>query len=1088
MPTSRRDRTGSPTFLRARSYERIGRIAKDAAIAPTGRREPSLPSELRVDVIIPIYRGLSETRRCLESVLRSREENRAFGRLILIDDASPEPEIGIYLSNLEKRERVLLLRNSSNLGFVASVNLGMAAATGEVVLLNSDTEVHGNWIDRLAAQAYAAPRVGTVTPFSNNATICSYPDIGGAPELPGGCSVRDIDVACAEANAGRAVEIPTGVGFCMLITRACLDDVGRFDSDAFGMGYGEEVDFCLRAAIRGWRNLLAGDVFVFHAGETSFAESSYERKKRAAALVRERHPNYEVSVARWIERDPAASLRLLVTAALCRRKSVPVVLNLLHGWGGGTEKNVAELTESLRDVSYHLVLIVRRGGEGLDFFLFVPDGSTYRRVEFTAPNMSEIIPLLRAFGVTRIHVHHFLAILPEIGSFLAQFGAPYDLTWHDYTAICPRISLQRNDYLYCGEPDEFGCSQCLKDGGEPKLDTDILRWRALGTTLTREASRVICPSIDVAVRVRRYVPDANIIVAPYMEAPYRAPQTLGPPTLHRDAQMKVAILGRISEHKGGAYLLDCIEAAMQQDLPISWHVIGDFVGGLKSRADSYRAVLSTSGNYDVEELPCLIEGVAPHVIFFPQRWPETYSHTLSEAFAAGAPVLTPAIGAFRERTAGVPWCWTYPIDLTPQGLVARLVEVRDQIERGEPAPTHPTAPTDGEEYPVRLDFYRGDYLLGAHSRGSDSRKSTAEDSDRQGSEMRVNAGEAEGARASASVPFQPDARNGTEFHAKRRPLVSFIVASYNYESFIAETLSSILAQTIADLEVIVVDDASTDRSRDVVRSFGDPRVQLHVNEKNVGLVATYNRAFKLSRGHYINYVDSDDWIEPRKIEEQLAYFRSHPQVDIVASYANFVDVDRGRHPRAAELETTFNQPYNLNALESWIGWNRVIAGSVLISRAAHERIGARDETMKVASDFDQWARARAIGCRFGMVQLPLVNVRMHEQSVSRRDPLTTYLEISYLLRKNILPVVERAAGAPLMTKLVNWHVTQTPFNYSLSEDQRCRLLARFLSPIHVASCAAYKEQCLKAGDVELLLLGRRLYTALCVHPIGYAQS
>ncbi len=87
------------------------------------------------------------------------------------------------------------------------------------------------WLARLAGHAYATPRVASVSPFSNNATICSYPSIEGGPPVFGH-SVAELDAACLAANGGRSVELPTTVGFCMYVRRAALNDVGLFDVEA----------------------------------------------------------------------------------------------------------------------------------------------------------------------------------------------------------------------------------------------------------------------------------------------------------------------------------------------------------------------------------------------------------------------------------------------------------------------------------------------------------------------------------------------------------------------------------------------------------------------------------------------------------------------------------------------------------------------------------------------------------------------------------------------------------------------------------------------------------------------------------------
>ena len=172
-----------------------------------------------------------------------------------------------------------------------------------------------------------------------------------------------------------------------------------------------------------------------------------------------------------------------------------------------------------------------------------------------------------------------------------------------------------------------------------------------------------------------------------------------------------------------------------------------------------------------------------------------------------------------------------------------------------------------------------------------------------------------------------------------RPLVSFIVASYNYARFIGRTLGSILSQTEQNLEIVVVDDASSDDSLDVIRSFDDPRIRLYTNETNLGLVRTYNRGLSLANGEYVTYVDSDDWIDPRKIEEQLAYFRENPGVDIVGTYVKFVDNDGNPHPRSATVEAFYNQPCDFNTLDTWVGPTRLFACSALMPTRFTKRSG-----------------------------------------------------------------------------------------------------------------------------------------------------
>ncbi|HLX27650.1 MAG TPA: glycosyltransferase family 2 protein [Casimicrobiaceae bacterium] len=267
-----------------------------------------------IDVIVPVFRGVAATRRCLESVLANAQ--RTAMCVVVVDDASPEAEISAYVDALAMNGRVELVRSERNLGFVRAVNLGMAKHPDrDVVLLNSDTEVANDWLDRLAACAARETNIGTVTPFSNQATICSYPFEGWTAGIPGGLGLAALDGLFASVNAARSEDLPTAVGFCMYIRRPCLDAVGLFDDERFGRGYGEENDFCLRAAEAGWRNVVAADVFVFHEGAVSFADERGTLIEAAGRLLVERHPDYPTKVSAFVAADPLRGFRSAVDEA-----------------------------------------------------------------------------------------------------------------------------------------------------------------------------------------------------------------------------------------------------------------------------------------------------------------------------------------------------------------------------------------------------------------------------------------------------------------------------------------------------------------------------------------------------------------------------------------------------------------------------------------------------------------------------------------------------------------------------------------------------------------------------------------------------
>jgi len=274
-----------------------------------------------VDIVIPVYRNQALTQRCVESVLS--DPDPVMGAVYLINDATPEPELGQYCQQAGQQARVELIEHSENQGFVASVNEGFQLAGGrDVVILNSDTEVPKKWLTRLKAAADQHPKAASITPFSNNATICSYPNFCEDNDLPATMDHGAVDALFSEANGGQVLEIPTGVGFCMYLRRAAIDDVGVFDEDAFGRGYGEENDWCLRATEKGWKHLLAADVFVYHAGGASFGSDASEYQANALKVISERYPDYERQIAEFVEADPIEVARYHVDVARPDTKAV----------------------------------------------------------------------------------------------------------------------------------------------------------------------------------------------------------------------------------------------------------------------------------------------------------------------------------------------------------------------------------------------------------------------------------------------------------------------------------------------------------------------------------------------------------------------------------------------------------------------------------------------------------------------------------------------------------------------------------------------------------------------------------------------
>jgi FkbM family methyltransferase len=625
-----------------------------------------------IDVIVPVYRGLDETMRCLYSVI-SQAQATPF-RLLVINDCSPEVKLTDALQKLLQRGWIELIENETNLGFVLSCNSAMRAHPDRnVLLLNSDTEVYSNWLDRMVNRAESNPMVGTLTPFSNNATICSYPrfaeDNPDALELDG----HALDALAAKTfHFSEMVEIPTGVGFCMYIKRMCLDVVGLFDEDNFGKGYGEENDLSQRILKAGWLNMLVPDVYVRHWGAVSFGHSSSKRIKAAIKKIDSLHPKYLQDVSEFLQKDPIRNLRAKLDAARMHyRSGGKAIMFVTHNLGGGTETHVQYLRSWIEQRGEGHVFVCRPHSLLGHFYIEDPESGVMpnRPMGSWFDDQNKLEELFASLGIQHIHVHHLInhgSMAPRALRKIARSGNfRVDFTAHDYFAICPRINLIDGSGVYCGEPDIETCQKCIdQNGAQVSGKINVSNWRRDNLALMESADTVFTPSRDVArrfgsylvrkdIRVREHATDRILVQA--LEQPLKIDRSAT-----HGARRKIAVLGAIGPHKGSELLYQTAQAAIKLGLPLEFVVIGhtnkdNKLGSLKN--------LRITGRYKPDEVMDIIRSEAPSLLWIPSVWPETFCFTLSEALAAGVQPVVFDLGAQADRVRQIGWGEIMPLDL-----------------------------------------------------------------------------------------------------------------------------------------------------------------------------------------------------------------------------------------------------------------------------------------------------------------------------------------------------------------------------------------------------------------------------------------
>ncbi len=241
------------------------------------------------------------------------------------------------------------------------------------------------------------------------------------------------------------------------------------------------------------------------------------------------------------------------------------------------------------------------------------------------------------------------------------------------------------------------------------------------------------------------------------------------------------------------------------------------------------------------------------------------------------------------------------------------------------------------------------------------------------------------------------------FSSPQSSEVSVILPAYNAEKFIEEGIYSILGQTFSDFEIILIDDHSTDRSVELVRSFHDPRIRLFINEKNEGITACLNKGIALANYELIARMDADDICHPLRLEKQVRFMASHPDCAMVSSWVRLIDED-GAYIR---LEGTKNKYLYYNLFFECC----IFHPTVMFRREALEKAGKY--RFPFAEDYELFMR---ISRQFeiGGIDEPLVDYRLHSSNTHRVKKKAEYRKYSEkVLQENIRYCLGAETNLPL---------------------------------------------------------------------------
>lgn len=215
--------------------------------------------------------------------------------------------------------------------------------------------------------------------------------------------------------------------------------------------------------------------------------------------------------------------------------------------------------------------------------------------------------------------------------------------------------------------------------------------------------------------------------------------------------------------------------------------------------------------------------------------------------------------------------------------------------------------------------------------------------------------------------------------SEKQPLVSVIAICYNHENFLTECLQSVVNQEYRNLELIVVDDFSTDKSREKILEFIDKNPSTHYifNDKNIGNCRSFNHAFQISQGKFLIDLSTDDVLLPNRIKEQVRKFEESEMIGVVCSDADYIDENS---KFLGNIKTGLKLPIGNIYEDVLAGQSYIMPVTLMMRRTILEQLNGFDETLSY-EDFDFWVRSSRI-CEYGYVAQVLSYQRILKNSYS----------------------------------------------------------------------------------------------------------
>lgn len=647
-----------------------------------------------IDIIVPIYNAYEFTEECIKSIIKNTDLSKH--TLVLINDKSPDEKILPMLLKYKDEnndKQIIVLDNEQNLGFVKTVNKGMQYSKNDVILLNSDTEVTKNWIEKIQKCAYSSQYIATVTPLTNNGTIASVPNFGVDNELPQNMTLDEYAEMIEEISKNRYPELTTGNGFCMYIKRDIIEEIGLFDDETFGKGYGEENDFCYRALDHGYTNVLCDNTFIYHKGTQSFKKENLTASRAALIdehmqLLRKKHPIYVQKTDNFLANNPLRDIHENVNLNILVHNKKRI-LYLVNEWEenmemtGGTSLHIKDIIKSNMENNIASFVIAPDKNDLSRFKLYLytdkyaktianykTDINYYGQITYTNNSYKEMLEnIIDSFKIDILHVHHFLFQTFDAIDVAKERNIYSIVTLHDLYMICPSINMVYKD-KYCEYDENKDCLKCLNI--RLGVNSNVLNnWQKTCKSVLEKFDKILVPSENTKKIYLNIYKSLDIEV---VEHGVSVIETKKHEKINKK-EFNIAFVGAMAIHKGSNILKELVKINNTSNIKI--HLFGKSEDkDLNRNTSNY----TNHGPYIRGELPQLLidNNIDLVCIFAP--WPETYSYTLTESYMAEVPILTFDIGAVGDRVKNDDLGWTIDINTNVSKILEKIKEISNNSE------------------------------------------------------------------------------------------------------------------------------------------------------------------------------------------------------------------------------------------------------------------------------------------------------------------------------------------------------------------------------------------------------------------------